>query len=68
MDMTRLSWAMWGEGERKKEGREGNQVEQPGGQRYKQNKSHLSILKKKKIVVSDACFFSSFCQVMFFKF
>lgn len=34
VDMTRLSWAQLGERE-KEEGRERNQVQQPGGQRYK---------------------------------
>lgn len=34
-DMTRLNWAMLGVREGKGEGRERNQVQQPGGQRYK---------------------------------
>jgi hypothetical protein len=37
VDMIRVSWAVWGEGEGEEEGesREGNEVQQPGGQRYK---------------------------------
>lgn len=33
MDMTKLSWAKWGEGEGKEEGKEGD--EQPSRQRHK---------------------------------
>lgn len=35
VDITRLSWALWGEEERQGEKRGGNQVQKPGGQRYK---------------------------------
>lgn len=38
MDLTRLSWAMWGKGEGKGEGRAGNQATQPGGRRHKKER------------------------------
>lgn len=34
-DVTRLIWALRGERDEEGKGREGSQLEQPGGQRYK---------------------------------
>jgi hypothetical protein len=41
---------MWGDEERKREGREGNEVQQPGGQRYKKRQVSMSGLYRDELL------------------
>lgn len=49
MNMTKMSWATWGEEDGIGEGREGNQVYQPGGQKYKR----VRVIKMSGLYRSD---------------